>query len=80
MSGQYSFTGPLPPPEVLEKYNQAVPGLAERIIKMAEQQATHRQQLELTVVESNAFVQKLGPFLGFVVAMTAVVGGIVMIR
>ena len=79
VSGQYSFAGPLPPSEVLEKYNQAMPGLAERIIKMAEQQATHRQLLERAVVESNASVQKVGPYLGFVVAMTAVVGGIVLV-
>ena len=75
----YSFSGPLPPPEVLEKYNQCVPGLAERIITMAEQQSKHRQGLERTVVDSNTFVQKVGPFLGFVVAMTAVVGGILLI-
>jgi uncharacterized membrane protein len=36
----YSISGPLPPPEVLEKYNQVVPGLADRIITMAEQQAS----------------------------------------
>jgi uncharacterized membrane protein len=59
----------------LEKYNLAMPGLAERIICMAEQQARHRQELEKTVVNSNTFVQKVGPFLGFIVAMTAVVGG-----
>jgi len=75
----YSFSGPLPPPEVLEKYNQVIPGLAERIITMAEQQSKHRQGLERTVVESNAFVQKIGPFLGFIVAMTAVGGGIELI-
>lgn len=79
VSQQYSFSGPLPPPEVLERYNQAMPGLAERIISMAEQQAKHRQQLETTVVNSNAFVQKVGPFLGFIVAMTAVGGGIYLI-
>lgn len=75
----YSFSGPLPPPEILDKYNQVVPGLAERIISMAEQQGKHRQALERTVVDSNAFVQKVGPFLGFVVAMTAVAGGIELI-
>jgi uncharacterized membrane protein len=79
VSQQYSFSGPLPPPEVLEKYNQAMPGLAERIICMAEQQARHRQEIEKTVVNSNAFVQKVGPFLGFVVAMTAVIGGIELV-
>jgi len=63
------------PPEVLEKYNQALPGLAERIITMAEKQATHRQQIEKTVIESNAFTQKVAPFLGFIITMTAVGGG-----
>jgi len=63
----------------MEKYNQIVPGLAERIIGMAEQQSKHRQGLEKTVVESNAFVQKAGPFLGFIVVMTAVGGGIFLI-
>lgn len=46
---------------------------------MAEQQSRHRQGLERTVVDSNAFVQKIGPFLGFIVAMTAVIGGIFLI-
>lgn len=79
VSQQYSFSGPLPPPEILAKYNEALPGLGERIISMAEQQAKHRQNIEKTVIDSNAFVQKVGPFLGFVVAMTAVVGGIILI-
>src|ERR1700685_4362438 len=79
VSRQYSFSGPLPPPETLEKYNQVLPGAAERILAMAEQQSRHRQSIETTVVNSNAFVQKLGPLLGFVLGMTAVVGGIILI-
>ena len=79
VSRQYSFSGPLPPPETLEKYNQAVPGATERILAMAEQQSQHRQRIETKVIDSNIFVQKVGPFLGFVIAMTAVVGGIVLI-
>jgi uncharacterized membrane protein len=79
VSRQYSFSGPLPPPEVLEKYNQSLPGAAERILSMAEQQSRHRQSLETKVIDANIFVQKVGPFLGFVIAMTAVVGGIVLI-
>ena len=43
---------------------------------MAESQHEHRQNLEKTVVESNAFSQKVGLILGFVVAMTAIAGGI----
>lgn len=70
-----SYSGPLPPPEALQRYDQILPGAANRIIKMAESQHEHRQKLEKTVVESNAFSQKVGLILGFVVAMTAIVGG-----
>jgi uncharacterized membrane protein len=71
-----SYSGPLPPPEALQRYDQIFPGAADRIIKMAESQHEHRQKLEKTVVESNSFSQKVGLILGFVVAMTAIVGGI----
>lgn len=40
------ISGPLPSPEALAKYDQVVPGAAERIIKMAEQEAAHRQNEE----------------------------------
>ena len=46
---------------------------------MAEKQATHRQQIEKTVIESNAFAQKVAPFLGFIITMTAIGGGIELI-
>lgn len=41
-----SFRGPLPPPSVLSEYNQVVDNGAERIMKMAENQSTHRIELE----------------------------------
>ena len=49
-----SWSGPLPPPKVLEAYDRLVPGAAERIMKMAEQQSEHRRGLEKTVVEAGA--------------------------
>jgi uncharacterized membrane protein len=70
------FSGPLPPPEILQKYNEVLPGSAERILRMAESQHHHRQQLEKKVVESNTFSQVAGMVLGFVIAMTAIGGGI----
>jgi len=36
-----TFSGPLPPPEILAKYNSVLSDAAERIISMAENQATH---------------------------------------
>lgn len=43
---QQIFTGPLPPPEILVRYNDASSGAADRIIAMAEKQAEHRQKME----------------------------------
>lgn len=45
-----SFSGPLPPPKHLAEYERILPGAAERIFRMAEDQATHRRSLEQAVV------------------------------
>jgi uncharacterized membrane protein len=70
------WSGPLPNPEALERYNQIVPGAAERIIKMAETQHEHRLALEKEAIDSNVNSQRLGTILGFIIAMTAIIGGI----
>ena len=70
------FSGPLPPPETLAKYEQILPGSADRIIRMAEQQASHRQQLERVVIESNVSAQKWGLGCAFIIASGAICGGV----
>jgi uncharacterized membrane protein len=76
----HSFSGPLPPPDALERYNLVVPNAAERIITMAESQHSHRQELEKSVVLSNIHAQRLGTILGFIVAMAVVLGGMWLIH
>ena len=46
---------------------------------MAESQHEHRLQIELKVIDSNIAAQKLGTVLGFIVAMTAIVGGVFLV-
>ena len=74
-----SFQGPLPPPGLLGKYNEAFPGCAERIVAMTEQQATHRHALESRVVDGKLTAERRGQTLGFILALTAIVGGCVLI-
>lgn len=74
------FSGPIPPPEILVKYNEALPGAAERIIAMAENQSQHRQSLEKAVIAANCSTQKTGPIYGFVICMTAILGGVYLIH
>lgn len=67
------FSGPLPHPDILKKFDEVVPGAAERIIKMAEEQSTHCKDLERKVIDSDVARSRWGQFLGFVIAITGLV-------
>jgi len=72
---QASFQGPLPPPAMLQHYDQIIPGAAARIISMWEMQASHRQELEKQVVASAIQDSKRGLILGFIVSLVAILAG-----
>ncbi len=73
------FNGPLPPPDILAKYNDVLPGAADRIIAMAEKQAEHRQELEKIAVTSRAGDSRLGVVSGLIIGVVALlVGGYVI--
>jgi uncharacterized membrane protein len=75
-----SYTGPIPPPGMLVKYNEAVPGAADRILVMAERQSAHREAIESKVVDAGIKSQTRGSWFGFIISMTAIVGGIYLIK
>jgi uncharacterized membrane protein len=74
-----SFSGPIPHPDILARYADIIPNGADRILRMAEQQESHRQHLEKVVVESGAKRSSLGMFLGFILTLVLGVGGIFLI-
>ncbi len=76
---RFTFTGPLPPPEILAKYNEILPNAAERIISMAEGQAKHRQEQEKKIVSSETLNSKLGIIFAFIIAITAILAGAYLI-
>lgn len=57
-SHSVSFEGPIPPPSLLREYNAIVPGAAERILALAENEGRHRQSLESKAVDANIEAQK----------------------
>jgi uncharacterized membrane protein len=73
------FSGPLPPPEVLKEYNDILPGLADRIMKMAEKQSTHRQKIEDNVIGSDAYRANAGLWMGVGVAVLSILAGTYLI-
>lgn len=56
--------GDLPSAETVEVYEQVLPGAADRILSMLEEQSTHRMRMERTLVESAARTERLGQLLG----------------
>jgi uncharacterized membrane protein len=66
----------LPPPEILKKYEDLLPGSSDRIFKMAESQGIHRQSLESQVVASNCKNERMGMIFGFVICVLAISAGV----
>lgn len=64
--------GPLPLPEHFKKYEEILPGSAERILTMAENQSTHRQELEKCVIYSSTRNETLGVIFAFIIFMTTI--------
>jgi len=47
------FSGPIPPPSILEAYEKLAAGSADRLIRMAEEEAVHRRSLESQALDSD---------------------------
>lgn len=64
-----AFSGPIPPPAHLEQYERILPGAAERILKMAEEQSAHRRSLETKVIDSGVISSNRGLWFGFIIGL-----------
>jgi uncharacterized membrane protein len=71
--------GPLPPPHVLQGYNEIVPGAADRILQMAERQSDHRMEMERAVVNGDSKRSYLGLIAAFVLSAGIIGGGLFII-
>ncbi|AUN95886.1 DUF2335 domain-containing protein [Pseudazoarcus pumilus] len=78
-----TWSGPLPPPECLERFDAIAPGAAERILKMAEDEQAHRLRCESEALTENiqtARVERIidtrGQWLGAGLSLAAVVGAV----
>lgn len=73
------FSGPIPPPEILEAYERVVKGSANRILTMAEEQSKHRKKLEEIVVLGGSRNQAAGMIFAFVLSLVIVGSGAFLI-
>ena len=56
----------MPRPEDFERYNRVLPGAADRILRMAEKQAAHRQDLESRVLKGDLVKSMMGTILAYI--------------
>ena len=77
-----AFSGPLPPPEILKEYNEVAPGLAERIVAMAEKEAAHRHTIDHKALDADISEQnkmfseaRLGQLCGLIIGLAAITAG-----
>jgi len=71
-----SYSGPIPHPRIIAEWERIVPGSADRILKKFEAQTDHRIKIEDRMVLSEIIRSIGGLIAGFIIAMTAIVGGI----
>jgi len=76
---QEIYSGPLPRPEDLGRYNEICPGAADRIITVFEKQSEHRRGLEEKVVTSNIRNERLGQKLAFTLALVVICSGVYLL-
>lgn len=63
-----SFRGPVPHPDVLLKYDTVQPGLADRIVAMAEREQAHRHGIVDAAVQANIASDRRGQWMAFTLA------------
>ena len=73
------FTGPLPHPTHLKEYEAILPGAAERIMKMAEEQGKHRREIEKTVILSESKNSARGSWFAFIFGMSSIIIGSILL-
>jgi uncharacterized membrane protein len=52
------YSGPVPHPDILQKFDALVPGTARRMIQLAEDESIHRRKMESAALEANIDAQR----------------------
>jgi uncharacterized membrane protein len=85
-----AWSGPLPHPDMLKKYDDFMPGAAEAIVKNylandefmrseTSTQSTHRRGIESIFIHGNERRYNIGQFLAASITAGAIIGGIYLV-
>lgn len=78
VSSFHSYSGPLPSPASLDQYNRIIPDGADRIMKMAENQSSHRIKIEELVIRGQVRESGRGQIFGLILSLLALGSAVVL--
>lgn len=78
LSRQTTWSGPIPPPEILAEFEKIVPGSAKLIIETAHDQTKHRMGLENHAVTEGFKKAKRGQAFGFILGVSGLIASVVL--
>lgn len=73
------YQGLVPHPDTIAKFEKLYPGAAQFFFEEVEKQTNHRISMETKVVESNIQNEKRGSWFAFIITMTALIGGFILV-
>lgn len=79
-----TISGPVPPPQILKGYGDVDPSFPQRILEMAENEQSHRHDMERETLDAqkddlkrDRMEARLGQVFGLIIGLAAIVGGVV---
>lgn len=63
-----TYSGPVPPAEEIEKYEDVIPGLGDRLIQMTENEGKHRREIENTIVRRQFNQSSTAQWMAFILS------------
>lgn len=79
---RFTFVGPIPPPEMLQAFEDVEPGLANRLVRMAERDQEHeheRSNQELALVGKQQAIVSRAQIAGSVISLAGLICGTLLI-
>lgn len=65
-------SGPLPPPKALAGYEETLPGAANRIVTMAEEEQSYRHKMTEKSIKNNNRHTARGQYMGFILVLVLI--------
>ena len=72
VSQSFLYSGPLPTSKEFAGYEQALPGAAERILRISEKEVEHRHKNEDKIIEKSLKLSDRGQILAFIIALLSI--------